>query len=386
MAHHRDKDREPDLKGKLSRKIAELTMVIHLLFTRNHEREIEVESLKTAYEHEISVILEEAKGKISWLEGQLDELEKYRVLLDLKNTEIEKNKQQIQDLQNREEELNAQLGHKDQLLTIAEKQIVQLKESLMDVSNSRDDHLSGELENVKKDNSNLKEKIKVKNDKIKKSQNQVDNLQSKLKTLENELKDVLEKKQRLEASVDGLQGDWQDEIERLGQKITEYTKQQQEDQIRADKLEWKNKQLSHQVKELEDEKQQLELKIQQYIDERNKRKESKRSPRSVTKGSPEVPRPSPIDRDDELERLRREVQRYRLELSNREMSFNRMFTDHKPVIVDPNRRKTSSNLAHDNSFPNLSGVQGRKRSGIQQLPALGEQRIHSNPQQQFHGL
>ncbi|PFX34910.1 putative leucine-rich repeat-containing protein DDB_G0290503 [Stylophora pistillata] len=386
MAHHRDKDREPDLKGKLSRKIAELTMVIHLLFTRNHEREIEVESLKTAYEHEISVILEEAKGKISWLEGQLDELEKYRVLLDLKNTEIEKNKQQIQDLQNREEELNAQLGHKDQLLTIAEKQIVQLKESLMDVSNSRDDHLSGELENVKKDNSNLKEKIKVKNDKIKKSQNQVDNLQSKLKTLEDELKDVLEKKQRLEASVDGLQGDWQDEIERLGQKITEYTKQQQEDQIRADKLEWKNKQLSHQVKELEDEKQQLELKIQQYIDERNKRKESKRSPRSVTKGSPEVPRPSPIDRDDELERLRREVQRYRLELSNREMSFNRMFTDHKPVIVDPNRRKTSSNLAHDNSFPNLSGVQGRKRSGIQQLPALGEQRIQSNPQQQFHGL
>lgn len=386
MAHHRDKDREPDLKGKLSRKIAELTMVIHLLFTRNHEREIEVESLKTAYEHEISVILEEAKGKISWLEGQLDELEKYRVLLDLKNTEIEKNKQQIQDLQNREEELNAQLGHKDQLLTIAEKQIVQLKESLMDVSNSRDDHLSGELENVKKDNSNLKEKIKVKNDKIKKSQNQVDNLQSKLKTLEDELKDVLEKKQRLEASVDGLQGDWQDEIERLGQKITEYTKQQQEDQIRADKLEWKNKQLSHQVKELEDEKQQLELKIQQYIDERNKRKESKRSPRSVTKGSPEVPRPSPIDRDDELERLRREVQRYRLELSNREMSFNRMFTDHKPVIVDPNKRKTSSNLAHDNSFPNLSGVQGRKRSGIQQLPALGEQRIQSNPQQQFHGL
>lgn len=38
------------------------------------------------------------------------------------------------------------------------------------------------------------------------------------------------------------------------------------------------------------------------------------------------------------------------------------------------------------SFPNLSGVQGRKRSGIQQLPALGEQRIQSNPQQQFHGL
>lgn len=39
------------------------------------------------------------------------------------------------------------------------------------------------------------------------------------------------------------------------------------------------------------------------------------------------------------------------------------------------------------SFPNLSGVHGRKRSGIHsQLPALGEQRVHSNPQHQFHGL
>ena len=48
-----------------------------------------------------------------------------------------------------------------------------------------------------------------------------------------------------------------------------------------------------------------------------------------------------LQRDDELERLRREVQRYRLELSNRELSFNRMFTDHQPVVVDGRGRKTS---------------------------------------------
>ena len=300
MAHHRDRDRELDLKGKLSRKIAELTMVIHLLFTRNHEREIEVESLKTAYEQEISAILEEAKGKITWLEGQLDELEKYRVLLDLKNTESEKDKQQIQDLQNKEAELNAKLEHKDQLLAIAEKQIVELKESLMDKLKSGDEQtalLSVELENLKKENSSLKEKLKGRNDRIKKSQSQVENLQSKVKTLEEELKDVLEKKKRLEKSVDGLQGDWQDEIDRLSQRIVEYTKQQREDQIRAEKLEWKNKQLAQQVTELEDEKRQLELKIQQYIDERNKRKETKRSPRPVTKASPEVPRTTPVTVD-----------------------------------------------------------------------------------------
>ena len=296
MAHHRDRDRELDLKGKLSRKIAELTMVIHLLFTRNHEREFEVEALKTAYEHEISVLLEEAKGKISWLEGQLDELEKYRVLLDLKNTESEKDKQQIQDLQNKVAELNAVIGHKDQLLLMAEKQIVELKESLMDKLRSGDDQvslLSVELENMKKENSNLKDKLKGKTDKIKKCQSQVDNLQSKVEALEEELNDALTKKQRLENSVNGLQGDWQDEIEKLSQKIAEYIKQQKEDQIIAEKQEWKNKQLSQQVRELEDDKRQLELKIQQYIDERNKRKESKRSPRPVTKGSPEVPRTTP---------------------------------------------------------------------------------------------
>ena len=41
------------------------------------------------------------------------------------------------------------------------------------------------------------------------------------------------------------------------------------------------------------------------------------------------------------------MQRYRLELSNRESSFNRMFTDHHPVIVDGKPRKTSSGLMTD---------------------------------------
>lgn len=294
MAHKGDRDL--DIKAKLSRKIAELTMVIHLLFTRNHERELEMEALKTAYEHEISLILEEAKGKISWLEGQLDDLEKFRVLLDLKNTENEKDKQQIKDLQNKEAELNLLLANKDQLLTMAEKQIVELKEKLTDKLASGDEQvafLKTELENVKKDNGSLKDKLKAKADNTKKLKSQVESLQPKVKTLEEELRDALEKKQRLENSVNGLQGDWQDEIDNLSRRIAEYTKQQQEDQTRVEKLEWKNKQLIQQVRELEDDKRHLELKIQQYVDERNKKKEAKRSPRPVAKGSPEVPRTTP---------------------------------------------------------------------------------------------
>lgn len=287
---------QQDIKTKLSRKIAELTMVIHLLFTRNHEREVEIEAVKTAYEYEIDVIRKEAQGKMSWLEGQLDELEKFRVLLNLKATENDKDKQQIKELQNKEAELHETLGHKDQLLALAEKQIVELREQLMGKLKADDEQigmLSTELESAKMENSFLKEKLKAKTDKMKKSERQIDSLQSKVRTLEEELFDISEQKRKLENSVNGLESDWQDEIDNLSHRIKEYTKQQQEDQLRAEKLEMENRHLNQQVKDLEDDKRQLEFKIRQYIDERNKRKEVRRSPRPVPKGSPEVPWTAP---------------------------------------------------------------------------------------------
>ena len=287
---------QQDIKTKLSRKIAELTMVIHLLFTRNHEREVEIEAVKTAYEYEIDVIRKEAQGKMSWLEGQLDELEKFRVLLNLKATENDKDKQQIKELQNKEAELHETLGHKDQLLALAEKQIVELREQLMGKLKADDEQigmLSTELESAKMENSFLKEKLKAKTDKMKKSERQIDSLQSKVRTLEEEFFDILEQKRKLENSVNGLESDWQDEIDNLSHRIKEYTKQQQEDQLSAEKLEMENRHLNQQVKDLEDDKRQLEFKIRQYIDERNKRKEVRRSPRPVPKGSPEVPWTAP---------------------------------------------------------------------------------------------
>ena len=42
---------------------------------------------------------------------------------------------------------------------------------------------------------------------------------------------------------------------------------------------------------------------------------------------------------EELEHLRKLVQKYRLELSNREGNFNRMFTDQTPVHVDQRSMK-----------------------------------------------
>lgn len=49
-----------------------------------------------------------------------------------------------------------------------------------------------------------------------------------------------------------------------------------------------------------------------------------------------------IQKDEELERLRREVQRYRLEISNRESNFNRVFAEQKPVVTSDGRMKRSN--------------------------------------------
>ncbi|KAL5004231.1 hypothetical protein ScPMuIL_017687 [Solemya velum] len=52
------------------------------------------------------------------------------------------------------------------------------------------------------------------------------------------------------------------------------------------------------------------------------------------------------DYNDELERLRRENQRYRLELTNRDSNFNRMFADQQPVVVDPRAGKIGIHQHH----------------------------------------
>ena len=50
--------------------VAELTQVVHMLFTRNHEKEVELEALKEAYEHEIELILKDARSKVEKAEGR----------------------------------------------------------------------------------------------------------------------------------------------------------------------------------------------------------------------------------------------------------------------------------------------------------------------------
>lgn len=61
---------------RMSKKVAELTQVVHMLFTRNHEKEVEIEALKEAYEYEIDLVIKDARSKMEKLEARIRELEK----------------------------------------------------------------------------------------------------------------------------------------------------------------------------------------------------------------------------------------------------------------------------------------------------------------------
>ncbi|KAL3866083.1 hypothetical protein ACJMK2_043421 [Sinanodonta woodiana] len=109
-------ERKKTFEFRMSKKVAELTQVVHMLFTRNHEKEVEIEALKEAYEHEISLIMDDAKRKISLLENKVSELERKlereqhsHIERDY-NDELEKLRREVQryrlELSNRDNNFN----------------------------------------------------------------------------------------------------------------------------------------------------------------------------------------------------------------------------------------------------------------------------------------
>lgn len=60
---------------RVSKKIAELTQVVHMLFTRNQEKEVEIEALTDAYEYEIELVQQDARGIIGRLEEKVKAIE-----------------------------------------------------------------------------------------------------------------------------------------------------------------------------------------------------------------------------------------------------------------------------------------------------------------------
>jgi len=47
--------------------------VVHILFVKNHEKEVQMAALVDAYEHEVDLVIADARSRLTDLENQLKE-------------------------------------------------------------------------------------------------------------------------------------------------------------------------------------------------------------------------------------------------------------------------------------------------------------------------
>ncbi|XP_046329620.2 protein FAM184A-like [Haliotis rufescens] len=314
---------------RMSKKVAELTQVVHMLFTRNHEKEVEIDAVKEAYELEIQNIIEDAGKRLSTLQSDLEDMRSRA------GDEGEKMREMMkQEYMLREAELARRLADSEQHLVDERKECQNIRDLLI---------------NAQKDIEQLRhgvaEQLNLKSDEIAKRDREIERLRKQVALLEKGMK-VSEKE------TNSAVRDFEKSNEKLETELTHMHELLEESHRVKDQLLAKVKVLETELKNL-------------------KRDFNRRVTETVASQVNKMPRsaPSYTNHNEELERLRREIQRYRLELSNRDSNFNRVFTTQQPVIVDPRSAKSGAgqspqpNKSLNRSQSNLS--HGQSGSVIQ---------------------
>ena len=245
---------EPDvLKAKLSKKIAELTSVIQLLFTRNHEKELELSATKKACEDEIRRITEEGKSKLNWLEKQLDDLERFRTLLEMKTDECERSKATVETLQEKQLQAEQKVLERGAMLSDALAEIENLKNEIAARSPEQ-------VEALKREKLQLSNELSSERDNLSQQKDAVAELQNKVELVQANLSSMLSENQTLKQECTKLKDDLssaQDEINTLAVSLQEAKRHGERALQRTRKLEEKNKQIAAEKSALERSNEQL---------------------------------------------------------------------------------------------------------------------------------
>ncbi|XP_067664917.1 protein FAM184A-like [Haliotis asinina] len=319
---------------RMSKKVAELTQVVHMLFTRNHEKEVEIDALKGAYELEIQNIIQDARKRLSILQGDLEDV-KYRA-----GDEGEKMRQKMQqEHMQREAELAKRLSDTEQLLADERNECQNIRDLL--ITAQRD------IEQLRQ---GVAEQLNLKSDEIAKRDKEIEKLRKQVTSLEKGMKDS-------EKETNSAVRDFEKSNEKLESELTRVHELLEESHKIKDQLLTKVKVLETELKNL-------------------KRDFNRRVTETVASQVNKMPRsaPSYTNHNEELERLRREIQRYRLELSNRDSNFNRVFTTQQPVIVDPRSAKSGAvqSPQPNKSLNRSQGSLGHGQSGTVIQNGIGQ--------------
>lgn len=316
---------------RMSKKVAELTQVVHMLFTRNHEKEVEIEAMKEAYEYEILLVQEDSQNRI-------DNLERKRLELEL---ELDKERKAGQDrlksavkneANSKEEEWKAKL-------LAAEKSLLEEKSECQNIR----DLLINAQKDIEKLRQGVADQLASKNEEIQRKNQELDKLRKLVANLERTQVET-------EIHYKEIIRDLEKTNEKLEKELQQLQALLEETHRNKMKLEEKNAKLETDLKSL---RKDFSRKVAEVV--ASQKMQQQQSQQSSARMSPGVF----TDYNDELEKLRREVQRYRMELSNRDSNFNRVFSTQQPLTVDPRAGKIGMSsqqviASHKSNEPLLS--------------------------------
>ena len=267
-----------DSHAKLSKKVAELTVVVHMLFKRNHEKEVEYEFFKMMAEKELNKIKEEHRKKIEWLEKQLDEQEAYRAKVEYQLGDLKGLEERIRQLEQENEDTLHQVLAKEELLHVANLEIDVLKQKVQAYAEN------ASIMNTKPEetppNVPLLVPAPVEQERISKSatqlhlppivnENQVKDLEAIIKGLEDEMTKLrnkhekelsksLSEKVMLQKKIDSYTSSLSQEIDELKQTLNTLSSKQMVEQRKIAEIDKEKRRLEDSLKKSEADKKQLQ--------------------------------------------------------------------------------------------------------------------------------
>ncbi|KAK2183414.1 hypothetical protein NP493_313g05015 [Ridgeia piscesae] len=304
-------DTENSYGFRMSKKVAELTQVVHMLFVRNHEKEIENEALRVAYEDEIAEVIADAKSRLLALEtDKRAQASRHaeetalceRRLVDAREQSSAECRDRVTTLESELRDVKSECGNVRDLLINAQKDIERLKHGhLIELSAKQQD-------------------IDARQNEISRMKSYISRLEQNTRGADNEaqrMRDIIKSNKHLSAKIADLQT---------------------------------------QVDGLRREKQQLIASNRLLEAENNKPRPVVQPPTGSSMARPEfsgVPIAVFMDCKEETKRLREQVAKFRMELSNRESNFNRMFTEKQPIVVDHGGGARFAAIRQRRSLPDM---------------------------------
>lgn len=228
---------------RMSKKVAELTQVVHMLFTRNHEKEVEIEAVKDAYEYEVELVIGDAKGKIGDLEEECRTL-KSKLLSEREKLQRRMNKQ----LEERDEEYKMKLANVEKCL----------QDEKIECRNLRDLLISAQSD-IEKLRQGINEQLVKKSDELDNRDKEQDRLLSRVASLEKVMQETKRQTDDTIKQISKGNNRLQKDLDQM-QKLLEETFKSKES------LAMKNKQLEADFKTLQ---KDFKRKVSEVVANRN---------------------------------------------------------------------------------------------------------------------